>query len=126
MSTDNNAGFKTPPKAHQFKAGRSGNPRGRPKGTRNLTTDLAELLSDLVVVDANGKKQRISRQQAVLLGLISKAERGDVTAARALLELARKLAPPETPQPEISEEDKAVVDDFLRCYRTGDDHEEIQ
>ena len=28
-------GYGKPPKAHRFKPGRSGNPRGRPKGSRN-------------------------------------------------------------------------------------------
>ena len=37
-------GYKKPPKRTQFKPGQSGNPRGRPKGTKNLKTDLAEAL----------------------------------------------------------------------------------
>lgn len=66
MSTDDEPCLKRPPKAHQLKSVQSGNPRGRPKGTRNLTTDLAELLSGPVVVGSNGKERRISRQKAML------------------------------------------------------------
>ena len=38
-------GYRKPPKATQFKQGQSGNPHGRPKGTKNLKTDLIEELS---------------------------------------------------------------------------------
>ena len=50
MSDEPNPGYKRPPKATRFKAGASGNPRGRPKGSHNLKTDLTKLLKKRVTV----------------------------------------------------------------------------
>ena len=41
-------GYGKPPKHTRFQPGQSGNPRGRPKGTKNLKTDLEEELSERV------------------------------------------------------------------------------
>lgn len=44
---DNNnyqVGYGKPPKHSRWKKGQSGNPRGRPKGTRGLKTDLHDEL----------------------------------------------------------------------------------
>jgi len=51
---DDEAGFKRPPKGTRFKPGRSGNPKGRPKGRRNLTTDLAALMKKRIPIRKDG------------------------------------------------------------------------
>src|ERR1700742_2968486 len=43
-------GYKRPPKHTQFRPGQSGNPKGRPKGTQNLKSDLREELGEIVRV----------------------------------------------------------------------------
>lgn len=35
-----------PPVEHQFKPGQSGNPAGKPKGTKHLSTHIQEMLND--------------------------------------------------------------------------------
>ena len=42
----NEVGYRKPPMHTRFKPGQFGNPRGRPKGTKNLKTDLQEELGE--------------------------------------------------------------------------------
>lgn len=117
MSETEKVGPKRPPKAYQFKPGQSGNPRGRPKGTRNLGTDLKDILGRRVSIRENGKERRISRQEALLLSLYNKALHGDVRAATAIINMLSKLAPSTAELPEVSslsENDERILADFLR------------
>jgi hypothetical protein len=117
MTDDARPGYKRPPKATRFKSGVSGNPRGRPKGSRNLKTDLTTLLKKRITVREDGNVRRLSRQEAMLLGLFSKAVRGDVKATNSILAMCMKFDPPhemrDTPKT-VSESDEAIVEDFLR------------
>jgi hypothetical protein len=61
-----------------FQAGRSGNPAGKPKGTRHEITLLAE---QIMADDA----------EAVVVEVIKAAKGGDMTAARLILD---RIAPP--------------------------------
>lgn len=92
---DYDIGYGKPPKDTRFKPGSSGNPRGRPKGSRNLSTDLQEELSERIPIREDGKQRRISKQRAVIKSLIAKALKGDTRAASTVLELVQRLFPPE-------------------------------
>ena len=47
---DYNVGKGKPPKSTRFKPGQSGNPKGRPKGRKNLKTELDEVLNATVML----------------------------------------------------------------------------
>ncbi|VVD61710.1 DNA methylase N-4 [Pandoraea eparura] len=51
-----------PPKANQFHKGESGNPKGRPKGRRNLATKLHLALNEEVTVVENGVRRRRTKR----------------------------------------------------------------
>ena len=50
-----------PPKHTQFRKGTSGNPRGRPKGSKNLATYLMEAARDQVSATVDGRTRPISK-----------------------------------------------------------------
>src|SRR3974390_1673189 len=63
-------GYGKPPKASQFKPGRSGNPEGRRKGSLNLVTDLSAELGEKIPVREAGRPRRVSKQRALIKPLL--------------------------------------------------------
>ena len=57
-------GYRKPPRHTRFQPGVSGNPRGRPKAAKNLSTLVHEALNELVVVTENGRRCKLSKRQA--------------------------------------------------------------
>jgi hypothetical protein len=110
MSRDNKVGYAQPPKATRFKAGRSGNPKGRPKGSLNLATDLAAELGELITVREDGRARRISKQRALIKSLMAKALQGDARASAALLGLyGRLITEPPEDQNQPLEQDEIMI-----------------
>ena len=89
MSKKYEVGYGKPPNHTQFKKGQSGNPRGRPKGSRNFSTDVRDTLKARVGLTGDGKRKTVSTQLATRLQLRKKALSGDARALDRMIELAR-------------------------------------
>jgi hypothetical protein len=77
-----------PPQHTRFQKGRSGNPKGRRKGSKNVTTLLEQVLNERVAITENGKRKTITKLEAMLKQLANKAASGDHRAIKLLMPLA--------------------------------------
>lgn len=90
MSTERDreyeVGYGKPPANKRFQKGHSGNPKGRPKGSRNLTKLMDEELNARVTITENGKEQMVQKRRAFVKRLINSALKGDDRAAQLILQ----------------------------------------
>lgn len=72
----------------KFKPGQSGNVNGRPKGTRNLSTILREMIEEEVEVNIQGVRSRKQFQEVIISTLLKKAHKGNI---KAIIEIFDRL-----------------------------------
>jgi len=126
-------GYGKPPKNSRFEPGRSGNPRGRPRGSLNLATILERELREKVTVDEGGQKKTMTNMEAAAKQLVNKATAGDLKAIQflvALLRFCEDVHPVQTiePDPVLGKIDDKVMLNILRrfeaCNQGGDKDED--
>lgn len=71
-----------------FKKGQSGNPNGRPKGSRSRSTIVRDWLesSETVTNPITGEKENLTQADIITLALIKKARKGDARAFKELMD----------------------------------------
>ena len=88
-------GYKNPPKEHQFKKGKSGNPKGRPRKKKQSSSDpgldlIASVHRELrksVFVQENGKHREITKLDAFSAQLVAQSVNGKPSQQKMLLSL---------------------------------------
>jgi hypothetical protein len=101
-------GYGKPPPHTRFEKGRSGNPKGRPNGAKNLSILFIEALNETVIIAENGGRRKISKRQAIVKQIVNKAAKGDWRSAKLLLELPQETGSPT--EPESSESSFGAAD----------------
>jgi hypothetical protein len=112
---------RTPARPGRFKPGQSGNLRGRPKKkSPSIKSDLSRILQEKIGVTKGGRQEQITYSEAMLHALFSKALKGDIRAATAILAAMFKLEPKEAdqvvPDAPLSADDTEILADFLRRH----------
>ena len=113
-------GFKKPPEATRFARGQSGNPNGRPKGSKNLATIVTTAAMQLITVTEHGKTRQVTKLEAAMTQLLNKAASGDFGAVRLLIQVipgmesqAAKIGAPAL----SDERDRQVLDELLKRFK---------
>jgi Family of unknown function (DUF5681) len=84
-------GYKRPPVHTRFPKGQSGNPRGRRRGSKNWKTSFLEALAAKVPLTENGRRRRVSKQEAMFAQLANRAAQGDPRATQSVLRLQAEI-----------------------------------
>jgi len=71
---------------HKFPEGQSGNPKGRPKGARSMTTILREMLETETETEVDGQKVKMTFQDSIIRKLLQKANKGEIKAITEILD----------------------------------------
>jgi hypothetical protein len=86
MGNETNAvGYKKPPMANRFKPGRSGNPSGRPKKSKNVAAEVLDELAESISLGPGNASATITRARAIAKTLVDKAIGGNLRAISLLL-----------------------------------------
>jgi hypothetical protein len=86
-------GYKCPPKHSRFKAGQSGNPRGRPRGSVHFASSFRKKWMRKVPVKKNGRTQHMTVIEAVSERLVNTLLTGNMTEMLKALQAVERYMP---------------------------------
>jgi hypothetical protein len=110
---DYQVGYGKPPRHTRFQRGQSGNPRGRPAGSRNFGTLVSGALNELVIVVEDGGRRKITKREAIVKQLVNRSAKADWRAIKILLDIVREIegrVEPETAESSFDAADEKVIE----------------
>jgi len=112
-------GYKKPPKKSQFKSGKSGNPKGRPKKSKNLETLFKNELQEKIIINENGRRTTVTKREAFVKTLVNDSLLMKTNSVRSVLTIIQAIDEKEAAKVQnsnkdkISEEDKKILERFM-------------
>lgn len=119
MSDEDNdytVGNRRPPREAQWKKGQSGNPKGKPKGTKSVSATFRKAGLEKVEVRVRGRTRTMTRLDLIVARIVEEAAKGDRKAAELALRYLAPALPEELLKPhdvEPAAEDLAILENFL-------------
>ena len=128
--SDYEVGYGKPPEATQFKKGRSGNPKGRPKTSKNVGTMLEEVFFRKITITENGVRREVAMLEAILRQVANSAAKGETRNVDRVVKLLPTLqdaraaadANTETGAPVDPQADMAVLAALADMFGSDPEH----
>ena len=116
-------GYGRPPDHTRFQQGKSGNPAGRPKKSRNAKTIIRRVLDSAVTVREGARTRTVSKLEGIILRQVEAALKGDAKAALAALRMMAQVGLLDTKEitedgPQLSATERAIVDEMFEKHST--------
>jgi len=111
-------GYARPPKEHQFRKGQSGNPTGRPRGSRTIHSLFGEIFRRRTTIRIGATEQRVPMIEALAYAALTKGLKGDVPALKLLFGLSAQInEQSQAVGVRMSEGDMEILADLQRRLR---------
>jgi len=120
--TSGGGGYGKPPRANRFGKGNSGNPSGRPKGSKNLRTLIKQAAAKKVSVYEDGKTTRKTKMDIAVTQMFNKAVKGEPRFTQMAIEHygnAENAPAADNSVDSFQEADAAVVAEIVARIRRG-------
>lgn len=120
---DYTVGYGRPPEATRFKPGQSGNPLGRPKGSRSIGAMLQRIVTQRVAITENGRTRRVPAIEVMLRRLANDALQGNQNGLKLLLALVDRYGEESGTKldfAELAAEDRAILGRYLPIARSSE------
>jgi hypothetical protein len=119
-------GYGRPPVHSRFKPGKSGNPKGRAKQSRNMRTIVQQVLNEDMQIREGGRVRRMSAIEALVRTTLTRSFKGDPKALVSLIVIMKQSGyGPDRDEPAadlLSGSDyEAIVADYLARNRSSDE-----
>ena len=102
-------GYGKPPKASRFVKGKSGNPKGRPKGSRSVNALLDKALSSPVTISEAGRLVTIEQRAALFKALVARAIKGDARSAALVIRLMEQVGQLQEPAQQVTRIERVII-----------------
>lgn len=102
-------GYRRPPKSTQFRTGKSGNPKGRPKGSRSINTLLEKALDAPVTITEAGHTVTIEQRAALFKALVARAIKGYTRSAALVIKLMEQSGQHQEPPQPVTRIERVIV-----------------
>ena len=114
---EDDVGYGKPPRAHQFKHGESGNPKGRAEGAKSEATILHELLQQKISLNERGGTRRITVLEGIIRRITEDSLKGNIKSAAFMLNRLQAMSSGETDESDLSDDEQTVLETYLKKYK---------